>query len=261
MFRISKKIFNNSITTIMKSCHLYHYAGNNPIRYSDPTGLFDWDTNTIQKGDCLSQIAVDCNKKYGTNYTADDLQSLNSDTISDKDKIYAGNHLNLGKAEAVQKRAAEYLQRAKMIYKYSPITEGKQVVNGQLMVGLNFNFVACIGFDCSIGLLFDMDNCSNSGLFGSGGFAAGVSLGASVFGSYNTGRLDAENLATVSVGYGLVGVNIGIDSDGKISGGLGGSLPMGIDAGFNISKQHMVVFPFATEKEKEEMMKRYYEHH
>ena len=34
--------------------HLYHYAGNNPLRYTDPTGAFDWDTNTIQAGDTLS---------------------------------------------------------------------------------------------------------------------------------------------------------------------------------------------------------------
>ena len=76
--------------------NLYHYAGNNPLRYTDPTGAFDWDTNTIQSGDTLSQIAKDCNTRYGTDYTADDLQGLNSDTISDKDKIYAGNQLNLG---------------------------------------------------------------------------------------------------------------------------------------------------------------------
>lgn len=242
------------------SSHLYHYAGNNPIRYSDPTGLFDWDTNTIQKGDCLSQIAVDCNKKYGTNYTADDLQSLNSDTISDKDKIYAGNHLNLGKAEAVQKRAAEYLQRAKMIYKYSPITEGKQVVNGQVMVGVNINFVGMMGFDGSIGLLFDLDDSTQSGLFLSGGFASGVSAGISIFGGYNSGRMDAKNLGTISAGYGPGGGSIGIDSNGNLS--LSGSFsPIGLDAGFNFSIQHMIVLPFATEEEKMEMMNRYHEHH
>ena len=92
--------------------NLYAYAANTPVRYSDPTGLFDFDTNTIEEGDTLSQIAKDCNTRYGKNYTADDLQGLNSDTIIDKDKIYAGNHLNLGKTEDIQKRTADYTSRA-----------------------------------------------------------------------------------------------------------------------------------------------------
>ena len=24
--------------------HLYHYAGNNPVKYTDPTGMFSYDT-------------------------------------------------------------------------------------------------------------------------------------------------------------------------------------------------------------------------
>ena len=43
---------------------LYHYAGNNPVKYTDPTGAFDYDEKTgigvIEKGDTLSQIV----KKY-----------------------------------------------------------------------------------------------------------------------------------------------------------------------------------------------------
>lgn len=77
-------------------CNLYHYAGNNPVRFKDPSGAFDFDTNTIEEGDTLNQIADDCNRKYGTNYTADDLQNLNKDKISNKDLIYAGDTLNLG---------------------------------------------------------------------------------------------------------------------------------------------------------------------
>ena len=85
--------------------NLYAYAANTPVRYSDPTGMFDFDTNTIEAGDTLSQIAKDCNTRYGTNYTADDLQGFNSDSISDKNKIYAGNHLNLGKAVQFGRKA------------------------------------------------------------------------------------------------------------------------------------------------------------
>ena len=117
--------------------NLYHYGGNNPIRYTDPTGMFDFDTNTIEEGDTLSQIAKDCNTRYGTNYTAKDLQGLNSDTISDVDKIYAGNHLNLGKAEEVQKRAADYTSRATTQYSNEQVTPPSQKSND---VAFSFGF-------------------------------------------------------------------------------------------------------------------------
>ena len=107
--------YKNVVTIKRINLRLYHYAGNNPIRYSDPTGLFDWDTNTIQKGDCLSQIAVDCNKRYGTNYTAEDLKSLNP-YIIDKDIIYEGYHLNLGKADTIKARSLDYINRARTSY-------------------------------------------------------------------------------------------------------------------------------------------------
>ena len=101
---------------------MFHYAGNNPVRYIDPTGAFDWNTNTIEDGDTLSQIAEDCYTKYGVNYTTDNLKDLNKGTISDKNKIYAGTHLNLGKVEEVQRRAADYQSRAEAKYSASQVT-------------------------------------------------------------------------------------------------------------------------------------------
>ena len=73
------------------------------------------ETNTVEPNDCLSKIAADCNAKYGTDYTADDLQSLNPH-IENKDLIYAGDRLNLGKAEEVQSRAKDYIGRATTQY-------------------------------------------------------------------------------------------------------------------------------------------------
>ena len=72
--------------------HLYHYAGNNPIKYTDPTGKFDWDTNTIESGDTLSKITDEYNTRNGTNYTYDDMAKANG--IEDPNKIYAGDKLD-----------------------------------------------------------------------------------------------------------------------------------------------------------------------
>ena len=76
--------------------HLYHYAGNNPVKYTDPTGMFSYDENgqsgTIQYGDTMSQIVADYNKNNGSNLSVDDVAQANN--IADVDKIYAGDKLN-----------------------------------------------------------------------------------------------------------------------------------------------------------------------
>ena len=72
--------------------NLYHYAGNNPVHYIDPTGMFNFETNTIEEGDTLSKIADDYNSKNGTNVTADDLAKANN--IDNPNKIYSGDSLD-----------------------------------------------------------------------------------------------------------------------------------------------------------------------
>ena len=139
---------------------------------------------------------------------------------------------------------------------------GDKKLHGDITIGLNLNFVGMIGFDVSVGLVFDIDDPSQSGMFISGGFAVGASFSASLFSGYTSGDIEADNAGTFSIGYGPVGGNVGIDNEGKVSGNLAGSIPgIGIDAGINFSKQHTIVIPFATEAEKEKIMEKYYEHH
>ena len=177
--------------------HLYHYAGNNPLRYTDPTGAFDWDTNTIQAGDTLSQIANDCNTRYGTNYSADDLKDLNSDTISDKDKIYAGNYLNLGEAEGVQKRDADYASRSTAQYSNEQDTPSPLVNSNPDSKGYSRGANIAIGLgEILLGIGFYV---------GSTITAVGIDVTTEGAGSYYAGMAILEGYATGSLlfAYGI----------------------------------------------------------
>ncbi|MDD7724341.1 MAG: RHS repeat-associated core domain-containing protein, partial [Bacteroidales bacterium] len=223
--------------------NLYAYAANNPVKYTDPDGCWIDNGNgsyTAEFGDTLYGLyGKDWQQKSGFNRDPRTLQV--GETVG-------------------QKR--EYHDLWESISSTNTYTVTNNTENGQIMFGINLNFVGMVGADVSVGLLFDLDDPTKSGMFLSGGFAAGVSVGASVFGGYNSGRMDAENLGTLSVGYGPMGGNFSIDSNGEISGSLSASIPgCGIDAGFNLSRQHMIVLPFATEEEKRAMMDRYHDHH
>jgi len=75
-----------------QSLNSYSYANNNPIRYSDPLGLFVVGTGLIQKGDTLNSIASKINTSYGTSYTSSSLAWANG--ISNPNLIKTGSYIN-----------------------------------------------------------------------------------------------------------------------------------------------------------------------
>jgi len=58
---------------------------NNPLKYVDPTGLYNIKDGTVEKGDTLRGITKELNNYFGTNNSVDDYVKMNG--ISDPDKI------------------------------------------------------------------------------------------------------------------------------------------------------------------------------
>jgi LysM repeat protein len=84
--------------------HVYHYAGNNPVKYVDPDGRLTYENIgtegssnwqwTIESGDTITKIARE------TGFTNEEILAVNPQ-ITDADKIYAGDSINIPQNERV----------------------------------------------------------------------------------------------------------------------------------------------------------------
>ena len=100
---------------IIFGLNIYIYGGNNPITYNDPTGLFQEDSRysgIVEKDDTLAKITTDHNKKYGTNYSYDDVAQ--SSDIEDPNKIEPGQKIIFPDEPAMESRQSWGAQDARI---------------------------------------------------------------------------------------------------------------------------------------------------
>jgi len=131
--------------------HLYHYAGNNPVKYTDPTGMFSYDesgqSGIIEYGDTLSQIVKDYNKNNGTNFSVDDVAQANN--ITDVNKIYAGDTLSFNQDSTKEPTLIPLEQNSPLaILEVPDITQktgGYDIVAGAELIGLGASLATAGG--------------------------------------------------------------------------------------------------------------------
>ncbi|MDD7417435.1 MAG: LysM peptidoglycan-binding domain-containing protein [Spirochaetales bacterium] len=166
--------FRPYISRVPTNCNLYAYGANNPVHYIDPTGMFNFETNTIEEGDTLSKIADDYNSKNGTNVTAEDIAKANN--INDPNKIYSGNSLDFSSFDSSSTKIGQSITDIASYSKAANITIG----------------IAEILLGCSL-------------YIGSTYAAAGIEVGSSGTASYFAGMSIVEGYASgaLLVGYGI----------------------------------------------------------
>ena len=72
----------------------FTYVLNNPLKYVDPTGMYDIKAGKVEEGDTMGGINDELNEFYGTNYSVEDLAKING--IADPNKIEVGQRVRIG---------------------------------------------------------------------------------------------------------------------------------------------------------------------
>jgi RHS repeat-associated protein len=81
-----------------QSLNKYAYVLNNPLKFIDPTGMYNMPTGEVEEGDTLGSITGELNNYFGTRLSYQDLAKINS--ISDPNRIEIGQIVKMGTINA-----------------------------------------------------------------------------------------------------------------------------------------------------------------
>lgn len=81
-----------------QSLNKYAYVLNNPIKFIDPTGMYNMKSGEVEKGDTLGGITSELNDYFGTRHSYQDIAKINN--ISDPNKLQIGQLVRMGTINA-----------------------------------------------------------------------------------------------------------------------------------------------------------------
>jgi len=196
--------------------HVYHYAGNNPVKLVDPDGKTSLDfENKIINADLTNIRDLD-----KASLSLFDLQKEGWKVVATDKK---GNEMHF----------RSYAGLLKFLETVNP---SSLKFSGTLFIGLQVDLVGINGLSVSVNFAIDFDDLLNTGLNFSGGIASGANVGIAGCIGYARRSIEGQTPLAFDTNLGLFPISITVMTDAN--GVAGGSLGFGPGGGLSLSSQN-----------------------